>query len=748
VPNEFLSQARQTLIRLYSRRLALVWVILWGGLACCLGPTAWNFSHRLQGTLTGVDNSAAESVRVALTKNFTTALAFPTAIIWDSHGLTEETAQGIWARIVESAKNSPGVTQVYDGKALLPDWPRPDWHAAFIELGADSYGQAEKMIPVVRAQIKRDAGAPPGRPVWITGGPALFFDLNVASVDALRRAELMALPVTFLILLVVFRSVVAAFLPVLVAGLGVLVSLGALSYLSTLWPMTFFVPNLVNMIGLGVGIDYSLIYLARYRRERDQHLTVLEALDVTRHTAGHTVLVSAGLVMTGFLALLVIPINFFHSIALGGILVVGSVAAATLTFMPAAIFLLGHGLEFGSVFQTDHQMSQKVRDTYRIWTRLLLYYPEYFFLAGTSILVLLGLPIRQLTVTSLQASTLPTRAESRLGYESLHKEIGQGWMMPTIILEQHGAEGSEMGPEMIAQEKELITRIKRLENTGRIISLATPPEDPGQRREQTGLLTGSPESGQTILLAISHEDPQSPAGRRWLHQLDGVLREQHESFPNGASYMIGGVAATTTATDEVIFAALPKVIMLTLITTFFLLTYYMKSILVPLKAIVLNLFCVLAVYGFQVLWFQLGVGHSMLGVFPQTDGLNTIVLVICFCALFGLSMDYEVFILSAIRESWLDQHHFKIAIEEGLEKTSGIITSAALIMVSVFLCFAFGSVVETQQIGMGLSFAVFLDATLVRLVLAPSVLALMGKWAWWMPGRPMPGTERKRDMDH
>lgn len=743
--NKFFVKARQTIIRLYSRRLALAWVLLWGGLAVWLGPTAWNFSHQLKGTLTGVDDSPAETVRVALTKNFTTALAFPTAIIWDSRGLSEDTASVVWGRIMQSAKQAPGVTQVYDGKSLLGGWPRPDWHAGFVELKADDYGEAEKLIPGLRKQVLTDAVAPKEHPTWITGGPALFFDLNIASTEGLRDAELMALPVTFIILLLVFRSAVAAVLPVLVAGLGVVVTLGILSFTSTIWPMTFFVPNLVTMIGLGVGIDYSLIYLARYRRERAQHLTVIESLEVTRNTAGHTIVCSAALVMTGFVALVVIPIQFFHSIALGGILVVGTVAGATLTFMPSAIFLMGRSLEYGRVFNSNRRVAQKVRQTYQIWTRLLLYYPEYFFLAGMSALVLVALPINHLLVTSLQASTLPPHSESRLGYESLQKELGQGWLMPTIVLAQHGTEGAEMGPEMLAQEKELVARIKRLENTDRVISLAAPPEDSSQRREQAGLLTGSPESGQTILLAISREDPQSPTGRLWLHQLQRVLHEQEESYPQGAKYLVGGVAATTTATDEVIFAALPKVIMLTLVTTFFLLIYYMQSILVPLKAIILNLFCVLAAYGFQVLWFQQGVGHCISSIFPHTDGLNTIVLVICFCALFGLSMDYEVFILSAVRECWLDQRNFKIAIEDGLEKTSGIITSAALIMVSVFLCFAFGSVVETQQIGMGLSFAVMLDATLVRLILAPSALALMGKWAWWMPGHPMPGSARKRD---
>jgi len=167
----------------------------------------------------------------------------------------------------------------------------------------------------------------------------------------------------------------------------------------------------------------------------------------------------------------------------------------------------------------------------------------------------------------------------------------------------------------------------------------------------------------------------------------------------------------------------------------------MNSIFVSLKAIALNLLCVLAAFGFQVMCFQYGLGAATLHLY-QTDGLNTVVLVICFCALFGLSMDYEVFILSAVRESWLDNHNMDLAVQEGLMRVAGIITSAAFIMVAVFLSFAFGDVVEIEQLGIGLAFAVLLDATVIRLLLVPSLMKLMGRWAFWCPWRRLPVAER------
>ena len=210
--------------------------------------------------------------------------------------------------------------------------------------------------------------------------------------------------------------------------------------------------------------------------------------------------------------------------------------------------------------------------------------------------------------------------------------------------------------------------------------------------------------------------------------------------------MSAALPSVTLSADRVIIGALPMVIFATLCSTFVLLAVFMRSLLVALKAIALNLICVMAAYGFQVLCFQDGWGSHLFHFFP-TDGLNTVVLVICFCALFGLSMDYEVFILAAVRESWLDKHNMRLAVQDGLLRVAGIITSAAFIMIAVFLSFAFGDVVEIQQLGIGLSFAVLLDATVIRLLLVPSIMTLMGRWAFWWPGQALP-VEKKHERHH
>ena len=272
----------------------------------------------------------------------------------------------------------------------------------------------------------------------------MFLDLNLASTQSLHTGELIALPVTFIILLLVFRSLVAAALPVIVATLGVVCTLGIMDLLATSMhlPITFFVPNLVTMIGLGVGIDYCLIYLARYRRERANHLTPQEAMQISRKTAGKTVLASALLVMSGFLTLLLIPLEFFTSIAVGGMLVVAFVALATLTLLPAMIFLVGVNLEWGSALLRPFQNLQVAPgvESCEKWGRA-------WWWAAPGIAALASALTHSrsfghsrpfwLQVASVEAKNIPAQSDSRRGYDSLSKNLGAGWMMPTIILVQH-----------------------------------------------------------------------------------------------------------------------------------------------------------------------------------------------------------------------------------------------------------------------------------------------------------------------
>jgi putative drug exporter of the RND superfamily len=730
--------------RLYSRRHAVVSLLFWLTMVAIFTPLAIQFTSRIQSTLSGMKGTPSENVRINVVKNFSTALAFPTAIVWDAKGVPPVDADAAWKNLLAAIRADSTVNDVNDGNAMIENWPRSDWHAAFVAVGATTYGGAEHIVPNLRADVARFSFPGSNRP-WVTGGPALFLDLNVASTKSLRSGELIALPVAFVILLLVFRSLVAALLPVVVATLGVICTLGILcffatphSYLSFLPVMgvTFFVPNLVTMIGLGVGIDYCLIYLARYRRERASHLTTQEALLLTRQTAGKTVLASAVLVMSGFLTLLFIPLEFFNSIAIGGMLVVACVALATLTLLPAMIFLVGSWLEWGGGLFSPLNRLKLGLHFCDLWGRFVVRRARGCLAVGLILLAILAIPSLRLKIASVEAKNIPSKSESRKGYESLSENLGAGWMMPAIILVQHPTQ-DWMNSDGLAREKNLVDRLAQLPNTEKIMTVT---DNSGSRRAQQmrmGLLTSFNDTSQNVILMLSRIDPQSPVARDWLDQIAALLKEAEKDTPDGPRYSLGGLPSVTLSADRTIIDALPMVISATLASTFVLLTLFMRSVLISLKAIVLNLFCVMAAYGFQVICFQDGWGAKLFHLFP-TDGLNTVVLVICFCALFGLSMDYEVFILSAVRESWLDNHNMNLAVQEGLLRVAGIITSAAFIMIAVFLSFAFGDVVEIEQLGVGLSFAVLLDATIIRLLLVPGIMTLMGRWAFWCPGQKLP----------
>ena len=690
----------------------------------------------------------SETVRINLVKNFSTALAFPTAIVWDSKGVPQADADAAWSALLDTVRGDTQIAQVSDVKGMIEQWPRPDWHAAFVAVNATTYSDAQEAIPPLRSLVQKTTFPGATHP-WVTGGPALFLDLNIASTKSLRSGEMIALPVAFLILLIVFRSPLAALIPVIVAMLGVISTLGVMCFLATPHPwlphfqpmgITFFVPNLVTMIGLGVGIDYCLIYLARYRRERANHLTTQEALAIARQTAGKTVLASAVLVISGFMTLFFIPLEFFTSIAVGGMLVVACVSLATLTLLPAMIFLVGPKLEWGSEWLAPLTRLRLGPRFFESWGRIVVCRSKLCIAMGLLILGLLAMPFVALKIASVEAKNIPAGSESRLGYQSLSENLGSGWMMPAIVLVQHPS-ADWMTNGGLDNEAALAKSLGALKNTEKILSVADNSGSRHLQQMRMGMLTSASDPTQGVILVLSRNDPESQEALQWLDQITSILHDAEKTAPPGTHYYLGGLPSVTHTADEVIKHSSIWVVLATLTSTFILLTWFMSSVFVSIKAIVLNLLCVMAAFGFQVVCFQYGWGAATIHLY-QTDGLNTVVLVICFCALFGLSMDYEVFILSAVRESWLDNHNMDLAVQEGLLRVAGIITSAAFIMVAVFLSFAFGDVVEIEQLGIGLSFAVLLDATVIRLLLVPGIMKLLGRWAFWCPWQPVPTAER------
>jgi RND superfamily putative drug exporter len=507
-----------------------------------------------------------------------------------------------------------------------------------------------------------------------------------------------------------------------------------------------FAENAVSMIGLGVGIDYALFIISRYRQELSRGHATREAVARAVTGAGEAVLFSGATVAVGFLALFMLRAPFLNAIALGGTFVVGAAVAAALTLLPALLSLLGGAVLWPRRPVLDAGVRPAGPGPWGRWAMLVMRHPRSFLAAGVALLVLLVLPVARLRTWSIGASNLSPDTESRRGYEIVATQFQKGWMGPIVLLLE-AAPGHTVWEPRARQVALDITmrlsdddRVAGVQGFPRLVTaarrLGAEVGTPGRLPGSLGALADevvSPDGRLAQILVVSTLEPQSHEAKQQLAEL------RRAGFPEakeaGLRVGFGGATASIADFDHQLMSSLPRVAGAVLALTFVVLLVLFRSLLIPLKATLLNLLSVLAAYGFLVLVFQDGHGASLLRLDPP-GGLNSFIVLMLFTILFGLSMDYEVFLLTRVREEYLASGDTRAAIAAGLERTAGTITSAALIMISIFLAFGFTRTIATREFGLGLAFAVALDATLIRVVLVPASMALAGRWNWWLPGKP------------
>jgi len=606
-----------------------------------------------------------------------------------------------------------------------------------------TYFEAEMLTADLRGAIAK-ADLPPGYSAHLTGSTATLYDLDRHSSEDLLTAERYGLPVTLLILLAVFGAPLAALLPLVLALLAVVVSNAGLDLLSRAVPVSVFALNVVSMVGLGVGVDYALFILSRWRRGRRQGLEPDEAIDDAVAGAGESVLFSGATVGVGFLALFLVRAPFLHAIALGGLLVVFTAVAASLTLLPAVLRLLGRAVDWPRRVRPAQGRSAARAGAWSRWAHLVMRRPWPFIGLAVAVLAVFVTPVARLQRWNIGARNLPASTEARRGYDDLSAAFGPGWMGPVVVLVRAPADGGVWAPPrqsaILATASSLAAdpRVERVEGfsslleafrslgveVGGIESLPSPMQDLARD-------VVSDDGRTAILLALPRSDPES----REAMGLLGDLRraEWPEAHAAGLEVSLGGTTAVMADFDHELLSSLPRVAAAVLLLTFVVLALLFRSVLIPLKATVLNLLSVLAAYGFLVYVFQDGIGARAIGLDPP-GGLNSFIVLMLFTILFGLSMDYEVFLLTRVREAWRAGADTRHAVARGLEETAGVITSAALIMVSIFAAFGFTRLIATREFGLGLAFAVALDATLIRVVLVPALMVLAGEANWW-PGR-------------
>ena len=573
-------------------------------------------------------------------------------------------------------------------------------------------------IEELRRVVER--ARPEGFTVQVAGQGALFADFSRIAEEDLRRGEAIGIAAALIVLVVVFASVVAAVLPVVMALAAVAVALGLVALIGQLVEFNLFVTNVVSMIGLAVGIDYSLFVVSRYREERKKGLPKLEAIGVAGATANRAVFFSGMTVVIALLGMFVMPTTISRSLATGAILVTLASLAASMTLLPAIVALLGDRVNWPRLARrarvgSDHDPRGGTWDRL---TRGVMAHPVVYLLAAVTVLGGLGAFYTQLHLgTSQNVSQLPDGFRSKEAFLTLEREFAGGFTEPARIV----VVGDVDRPEVQAAIEELRAAVA----------------GSGAFAPRTQVVP-SPDGGAVEIDAFFLGDPSTEAAFQAIRDLRSEVVPAAFDGVRGVEVLVGGNTAFFTDFLDLVDRYQWLVLGFVLALSFVLLTVVFRSIVVPIKAIAMNLLSVGAAYGALTLVFQEGVGLGVFDAlgfrFQRVEAIEAWLPLFLFSVLFGLSMDYHVFLLSRIREEYDRTGDNTGAVAYGLRTTAGIITGAALIMVAVFTGFAAGRLGPLQQMGFGLAVAVFMDATIVRTVLVPASMRLLGDLNWYLPG--------------
>ena len=576
-----------------------------------------------------------------------------------------------------------------------------------------SLEEAEKNVKSV-LDIIEEADQEEGFRVLMGGTASISYESNELAREDLEQGERIGIPVALLILLALFGAVVASLVPVVLAFMCIIVALGLAALIGQVFELVFFDTLMITMIGLAVGIDYSLIIISRFRDEMGRGLDKREAVERAGATAGRTVLFSGVTVVIALCGMLIVPFSFFQSLGLGAILVVIVTLAATLTLLPAVLALLGPKVNLLSIpffsKATVERSDVPQRGFWEFITRIVTRAPVASTAIVGALMIAATVFYFQIQTGLNGVDTFPEGAQTREAFFVLEQDFSFGLINPTEIV----IDGDIDSPGVQGAMEELQA------------SLVADPNFP-----IPPVPAVNPSKDLALLTVIIPGEPRSPAA------VDAVRMIRDEYVPDAfsgvaATVVVGGETAKATDIFAIVNKYTPIVFALVLGFSFLILMLVFRSIVIPIKAVFMNLLSVGTAYGLMVLVFQKGVATDLLG-FQHAEVIDVWIPLFLFSILFGLSMDYHVFLLSRIRERYDQTGDNAEAVAYGLRSTAGLITGAALVMVVVFGAFASGKTIINQQVGFGLAVAVLLDATLVRSVLVPASMEVLGKRNWYLP---------------
>jgi RND superfamily putative drug exporter len=683
------------------------------------GYATTKLSHRLANTFT-VPGTDSERVRSVLSRDFGDRSDGSFTVVFRTN------------RAVAPALRTELQTRVDRAAHAVPTGRAHELRAANAHL---LYGDVTTTLKLSDAKGYTDdllhaLGHPAGVQSYVTGAAAIQAGLDPIFNSDLARGEGIAIPIALLVLLAVFGLSWSVTMPFLFAGSSIMGTLGIVYLLAGVMTTATYVTNLVQLIGLGIAIDYSLLVVYRFREEVEQPGPVADAVVRTMKTAGRAVIFSGATVAIGLALLIAMPIPFMRSMGVGGFLIPLMSIAAAATLQPALLAIYGRrGTRRVHVAQFLRERLRLPVPAFRgtvdpengLWARLaraIMRRPLAFLSGGIAILLAAAIPVYALQLTPGSVEGIPRFPQAVHGFDLLTKAVGPGVVSPSQVLVDAGPGGNVLAPSTQAAIHRLIRRARADHEVVKVFyAPAGRFVDPSHRYAQlivAGRHEYGDEASQSFVRRLRNRI--IPAAR-WP---DGVVVRAGGGPPQGVDFLHRS------------YTIFPWLVVGVLILTYLLLMRAFRSLILPLKAVMLNLLSVGAAYGMLVITFRWGAGAHLVGLyqFSQIEGWIPIFL---FAMLFGLSMDYEVFLVTRMRETWDERHDNGRAVAEGLERTGRIVTAAAIIMVAAFSGFVAGRVLGLQEFGLGLAVAIFVDATIVRVLLVPSLMAVFGRWNWWLP---------------
>ena len=676
----------------HPRRIIVSWAIV----VLASAPLAVTLASSLSGAGWDAQGSTAAHVREELREDFPqlgaeaaiVAYRQPTPIADDPAGL---------ARLVAALQGSPGTDTVIDPleQPATAGLISADGRAALVPVALS--GAADADLPESAGAVMStvaDVVLPEGAEADTTGEWAVWYDFNETNEQALHKAELLSGLPTLILLFIAFGSAIAAGIPLILAVSGIAVGFAALHLGTAMMPLSVWSMNFSMMIGLAVGIDYGLFIVSRYREERADGKDAIEGITATLTTAGKAVFLSALTVVLSLAAIFIVPIMVFRSMALGMILSVTATAAASLTLLPAVLVAMGDRV---LVSRGRKNPDRAAEGRWTRWTARAMRRPGLTLAFGLGMLLLLAVPALGMRLGMPAAGVVDQGHQSRDGYDAVVDDFGPGTPAPmfaTVPSEQADA----------------------------VVALALTDVGVVDAR----IVTAPTADGRTVVRITPSSTVESSATSDLVHRLRAELAT---AAPDAR---LGGPGTQNTDLTSALLDSAPLAIAAIMLVAFALLLVVFRSWVIALTSILFDLVSVAASFGFATLVFQHGYGAGLIGIEPQ-GFVDAWAPLFFFALLFGLSMDYQLFLLAAVKERRDATGDARLAVREGIARTGRPITNAALIMIVVFIAFGVTGPIPPTELGITLALAVLLDATVIRMMLVPALLGMLGERAWGLP---------------